>query len=37
MSFSSGNEGEQADATGTYANLAGFANLTGQFKVSKTR
>jgi hypothetical protein len=33
--FSSGNEGEQADATGTYANLAGFANLTGQFKVSK--
>lgn len=33
--FSSGNEGEQADATGAYANLSGFANLTGQFKVSK--
>jgi hypothetical protein len=33
--FSSGNEGDKADITGTYANIAGFANLTGQFKVSK--
>ncbi|WP_439880398.1 S8 family peptidase [Pontibacter sp. MBLB2868] len=33
--FSSGNSGNKADATGPYANLAGFANLTGQFKTSK--
>lgn len=33
--FSSGNLGQQADKTGTYAGLAGFANLTGQFKLSK--
>lgn len=33
--FSSGNEGDKADATGTYSGIAGFANLTGQFKNSK--
>lgn len=33
--FSSGNSGDQAEKTGTYANLAGIANLTGQFKTSK--
>ncbi len=33
--FSSGNSGNKAGATGTYANLAGYANLTGQFKTSK--
>ncbi|WP_299820041.1 S8 family serine peptidase [uncultured Pontibacter sp.] len=33
--FSSGNSGNQVETTGTYANLPGFANLTGQFKNSK--
>lgn len=33
--FSSGNEGDKADNTGVYANITGFANLTGQFKTSK--
>jgi hypothetical protein len=33
--FSSGNQGDQANTVGTYANLTGFANLTGQFKISK--
>ncbi|WP_460969552.1 S8 family serine peptidase [Pontibacter aydingkolensis] len=33
--FSSGNSGNKAETTGTYANLIGFANLTGQFKNSK--
>ncbi|WP_082893535.1 S8 family serine peptidase [Rufibacter ruber] len=33
--FSSGNAGNQAAADGPYAALTGFANLTGQFKVSK--
>ena len=33
--FSSGNSGDQAETTGTYANLSGIANLTGQFKMSK--
>ncbi len=33
--FSSGNEGVRAPVDGAYAGLAGFANLTGQFKVSK--
>ena len=33
--FSAGNAGAQALATGTYAGLAGWANLTGQFKLSK--
>lgn len=33
--FSSGNSGDQAETSGTYANLPGIANLTGQFKTSK--
>ncbi|MBC5993814.1 S8 family serine peptidase [Pontibacter cellulosilyticus] len=33
--FSSGNSGDKAETAGTYANLPGFANLTGQFKNSK--
>ncbi|QMU26728.1 S8 family serine peptidase [Adhaeribacter radiodurans] len=33
--FSAGNAGDQAINTGLYANLAGWANLTGQFKTSK--
>ena len=33
--FSSGNEGDKADNIGVYANITGFANLTGQFKTSK--
>ncbi len=33
--FSSGNAGNQANSSGLYANLTGFANLTGQFKLSK--
>ncbi|WP_207432714.1 S8 family serine peptidase [Sabulibacter ruber] len=34
--FSSGNAGTAAPADGPYANLKGFANLTGQFKISKS-
>ena len=33
--FSSGNSGNKAEKAGKYANLTGFANLTGQFKNSK--
>ncbi|GGF26573.1 S8 family serine peptidase [Hymenobacter cavernae] len=33
--FSSGNEGTSASTSGTYRDLAGVANLTGQFKMSK--
>jgi hypothetical protein len=33
--FSSGNEGTQAPGNGSYAGIKGYANLTGQFKVSK--
>jgi hypothetical protein len=33
--FSSGNSGDKADEVGNYAGMAGFANLTGQFKTSK--
>ncbi|MBC3540384.1 S8 family serine peptidase [Rufibacter sp. H-1] len=33
--FSSGNSGIQTPATGPYAGVARFANLTGQFKTSK--
>jgi Subtilase family/Secretion system C-terminal sorting domain len=33
--FSAGNDGLQSATTGQYANLPGFANLTGQFKQSK--
>jgi hypothetical protein len=33
--FSSGNEGTGTSNTGNYANIAGVANLTGQFKMSK--
>ncbi|WP_210466408.1 S8 family serine peptidase [Rufibacter roseolus] len=33
--FSSGNAGTQTPTTGPYAGIAGFANLTGQFKISK--
>ena len=33
--FSSGNDGDTADASGVYAGITGFANLTGQFKTSK--
>lgn len=33
--FSSGNQGDKADNSGTYAGLTGVANLTGQFKISK--
>lgn len=33
--FSTGNEGNQASPMGAYAGIAGVANLTGQFKMSK--
>lgn len=33
--FSSGNQGMGASTSGTYANLSGFANLTGNFKMAK--
>ncbi len=33
--FSSGNEGDKSDSEGFYSGLTGFANITGQFKVSK--
>ena len=33
--FSAGNKGNQTPAIGTYKGLTGYANLTGQFKVSK--
>lgn len=33
--FSAGNAGDQTSTEGTYANLTGWANLTGQFKQSK--
>jgi hypothetical protein len=33
--FSSGNSGTAAATTGSYANLNGFANLTGNFKMAK--
>jgi len=33
--FSSGNAGNATSETGAYAGLAGYANLTGQFKMSK--
>ncbi len=33
--FSSGNRGTSTPADGAYAGVTGFANLTGQFKVSK--
>lgn len=33
--FSAGNDGILASPTGTYANLAGFSNLSGNFKMAK--
>ncbi|RYZ93736.1 MAG: hypothetical protein EOO68_21570, partial [Moraxellaceae bacterium] len=33
--FSAGNRGLGAAPTGTFANLPGFANLTGNFKMAK--
>ncbi|GCC50046.1 T9SS C-terminal target domain-containing protein [Chryseotalea sanaruensis] len=33
--FSSGNDGALASTTGAYSGIAGFANLTGNFKMSK--
>ncbi|WP_345237770.1 S8 family serine peptidase [Hymenobacter saemangeumensis] len=33
--FSAGNVGSQASANNAYAGIAGFANLTGQFKMAK--
>jgi Subtilase family/Secretion system C-terminal sorting domain len=33
--FSSGNKGQEANTQGTYANISGFANLTGNFKMAK--
>jgi len=33
--FSAGNQGTAAAATGTYSGIAGFANLTGNFKMAK--
>ncbi len=33
--FSSGNRGQESATTGTYANLRGFGNLTGNFKMAK--
>ncbi|RYF91290.1 MAG: T9SS type A sorting domain-containing protein [Chitinophagaceae bacterium] len=33
--FASGNRGQDAPAQGTYSGLAGFANLTGNFKMAK--
>ena len=33
--FSAGNSGEEADTIGSYANIPGFANITGSFKMAK--
>jgi subtilase family protein/type IX secretion system substrate protein len=33
--FSAGNSGEEASTSGPYANVAGFANITGSFKMAK--
>src|SRR6266487_2070073 len=33
--FSAGNSGEQTSTSGPYANVAGFANITGSFKMAK--
>ena len=33
--FSAGNAGEEADTTGPYANIPGYANITGSFKMAK--
>lgn len=33
--FSSGNKGQEATTQGNYANINGFANLTGNFKMAK--
>lgn len=33
--FSSGNKGQEASTQGPYANLNGFANITGNFKMAK--
>lgn len=33
--FSSGNKGTSASSTGAYSGIAGFANLTGSFKMAK--
>ena len=33
--FSSGNSGDKASASGNYAGITGFANLTGNFKMAK--
>lgn len=33
--FAAGNQGESASTTGQYANITGFANLTGNFKMAK--
>ncbi len=33
--FSSGNKGQEANTQGNYANINGFANLTGNFKMAK--
>lgn len=33
--FAAGNQGEAAATTGQYANIPGFANLTGNFKMAK--
>ncbi|NUQ23730.1 MAG: S8 family serine peptidase [Saprospiraceae bacterium] len=33
--FSAGNRGSQADTTGNYAGITGYANLTGHFKMAK--
>jgi hypothetical protein len=33
--FSAGNSGQESGASGIFAGIPGFANLTGQFKVSK--
>ncbi|MBK8706084.1 MAG: S8 family serine peptidase [Saprospiraceae bacterium] len=33
--FSAGNRGFQADTSGNYAGIVGYANLTGQFKMAK--
>ncbi len=33
--FSAGNSGQQVAATGTYANISGLSNLTGNFKMAK--
>ncbi|MCI0750617.1 MAG: S8 family peptidase [Flammeovirgaceae bacterium] len=34
--FSAGNAGDQASESGPYGGITGFANLTGQFKMSKS-